>query len=117
MTRGKRAKLQNSGAHERTSGREPVAIAATCKIGERDEEEVLVTDLGKHGCRLHTGVVGVTKSEKLVLTLGDSKPIRGSLKWTKGGALGVRFTRPLGEELLKTLCTEQSARNVVPIRG
>lgn len=117
MTRGKSAKLQNSGAHERTSGHEPVAIAGTCKIGERDEEEVLVTDLGNQGCRLHTGAVGVTKTEKLVLNIAGCAPIEGSLKWSKGGALGVRFTKPLGDELLETLCTEQSAANVVPIRG
>ena len=117
MTRGKPAKLQNSGAHDRASGRQPVAIQATCRIGARDEEEVLVTDLGTHGCRMHTGAVGVTKTEKLVLTLAGCAPIRGSLKWSKGGALGVRFTRPLGEKLLETLCAEQAAGNVVPIRG
>mgnify|MGYP006174768769 CR=1 FL=1 len=109
--------LHNSGAHERKTGdRQAVAIPARCTIGERAEEDVLVTDLGKHGCRMHTGAVGVTKTEKLVLRLEGSGPIRGSLKWSKGGALGVRFSRPLGEKLLETL-TEQSARNVVPIRS
>jgi hypothetical protein len=47
MTRGKTAKLQNGGAHQRSTGdRQPVAIAARCTIGRRAEEEVLVTDLG-----------------------------------------------------------------------
>jgi hypothetical protein len=118
MTRGKTAKLQNGGAHQRSTGdRQPVAIAARCTIGRRAEEEVLVTDLGKHGCRLHTGAVGVTKGEELVLRLEGRSPIKGSLKWSKGGALGVRFAKPLGDKLLEALCTEQSAANVVPIRS
>ena len=118
MTRGKTAKLQNGGAHERQTGdRQQVAIPARCTIGGREAEEVLVTDLGKHGCRMHTGAVGVTKTEKLVLHLEGCAPIKGSLKWSKGGALGVRFAKPLGDKLLETLCTEQSAANVVPIRS
>ena len=117
MAKGKSAKLVQSGAHDRKTDREPVAIPATCTIGGRDAEEVLVTDLGKHGCRMHTGAVGVTKTEKLVLNLAGCAPIKGSLQWSKGGALGVRFTRPLSDKLLETLCTEQSAANVVPIRS
>lgn len=117
MTRGKRAKLVQSGAHDRTTLREQVAIAARCKMGEREAEDVLITDLGRHGCRLHTGAVGMTKTEKLVLTLDGCAPIDGSLKWTKGGMLGVRFTKPLGEKTLQRLCTEQSAANVVPLRS
>lgn len=117
MVRGKRAKLVPTGPQNRTAEREAVAIPARCSIGDREEEDVLITDLGKHGCRIHTGAVGVTKSETLVLNLNGCTPIKGSLKWSKGGSLGVRFVEPLGDELLETLCTEQSAENVVPIRG
>lgn len=116
MTRGKSAKLVNSGAQGRKSEREQVAITATCTIGAREAEHVLVTDLGTHGCRMHTGAVGVTKAEKLVLNLEGCAPIKGTLAWSKGGAFGVRFAKPLTDALLETLCTEQSAPNVVPIR-
>jgi len=117
MTRGKSARLVNGGPHERQTGREPVAIAATCTIGTRVAEQVLVTDLNKHGCRLHTAAVGVTKAEPLVLRLAGGAPIKGTLAWSKGGALGVRFAKPLSDKRLARLCTEQSAANVVPIRG
>jgi hypothetical protein len=117
MTRGKRAKLVRSGPQDRTTEREPVAIPATCKIGERDDENVLVIDLGIHGCKIHTGAVGVTKTENLVLNLEGCAPIKGSLKWSKGGQLGVRFAKPLDEKLLAMLCTEQSVQNVVPLRS
>jgi hypothetical protein len=117
MTRGKSAKLVNGGAHERRTDREQVAIAAGCTIGERGEEQVLVTDLGTHGCRLHTAAVGLTKSETLVLRLAGCAPIKGTLSWSKGGALGVRFAKPLSDKRLATLCTEQSAPNVVPFKA
>ncbi|WP_305096737.1 hypothetical protein [Croceibacterium aestuarii] len=117
MAKGKSAKLVQSGPRDRTAGREQVAIPGRCSIGGREEEEVLVTDLGRHGCRMHTGAVGVTRSERLVLILAGCAPIQGSLKWSKGGALGVRFSEPLGQEQLETLCAEQSAPNVVPIRS
>ena len=117
MIRGKSAKLVNGGPHERRTDREQVAIPAGCTIGERGEEQVLVTDLGTHGCRMHTAAVGVTKAEKLVLHLAGCAPIKGSLKWSKGGAFGVRFVKPLSDKVLTMLCTEASAPNVVPIRS
>ena len=117
MAKGKRAKLVQTGPRDRTTKREAVAIAARCTIGERAEEEVLLTDLGTHGCRMHTGAVGVTKTETLVLSLAGCDPIEGMLKWSKGGSFGVRFTKPLGDDELAALCAEQSAANVVPIRG
>ena len=117
MTRGKRAKLVESGPQDRSTQRQRVAIPAHCTIGERDREEVLVTDLGRNGCKMHTGAVGVTKTETLVLELDGCAPIKGSLKWSKSGQLGVRFAKPLGAKKLESLCTEQSAHNVVPLRS
>ena len=116
MTRGKSAKLVNGAPHARRTEREPVAIPGGCTIGERGEEQVLVTDLGTHGCRLHTAAVGLTKAQTLVLRLAGCAPIKGTLIWSKGGALGVRFAKPLSDKRLATLCTEQSAPNVVPLR-
>jgi hypothetical protein len=116
MIRGKSAKLVNGGPHKRRTDREHVAIPAGCTIGERGEEQVLVTDLGTHGCRLHTGAVGLTKAQTLVLRLPGCAPIKGTLIWSKGGALGVRFAKPLSGKRLATLCSEQSAPNVVPFK-
>ncbi len=117
MTRGKRATLRQTSSRDRSTGREAVAIAATCAIGERAGEKVLVTDLNSGGCRMHTGAVGVTRAEPLVLTLPGCEPLPATLKWIKGGSLGVRFETPLSEEQVAKLCTEESAENVVPLRG
>ena len=117
MTRGKRATLRQTSARDRNNAREAVAITATCRIGDRAEEQVLVTDLNAGGCRMHTSAVGVTRAEPLVLVLPGCEPIDATLKWIKGGSLGVRFATPLGEEQVATLCTEESAANVVPLRG
>ena len=119
MARGKkRAKLQEKTARSRSTPREAVAIDGTCVIGERDREPALVTDLGLSGCRVRTEVVGVTRSETLVLYLGEFGPIAGSLKWTKGGALGVRFDTPLDEGTLEALLEAgELTSNVVPLRA
>ena len=118
MTRGKSAKLVNGGSHERAPGGEAVAIAASCSIGTREAEAVLVTDLDREGCRLHTAAVGgVSKAQPLVLHLPGCAPIEGKLVWSKGGALGVSFSEPLSGEVLETLCTERSVPNVVPFPG
>ena len=116
MTRGKRAPLRPTSSRDRNSTREQVAIAAACSIGERAEEQVLVTDLNTGGCRMHTAAVGVLRSEPLVLTFAGCDPVRATLKWNKGGSLGVRFDTALSEEAVATLCAEQSADNVVPFR-
>lgn len=118
MTRGKSAKLVNGGSHERASGGEAVAIAASCIFGTREAEPVLVTDLNQQGCRLHTAAVGgVSKAQPLVLHLPGCAPIEGKLAWSKGGALGVSFSEPLSGTVLETLCAQQSAANVVPFRS
>lgn len=119
MTRRKRTKLTNGGTHGRKAGqRQPVLMRAQCKIGEREEEDVLVTDLTLSGCRIRTGAVGVTKSESLVLRIAEFSPIPGRLKWNKGGALGVSFDEPLEPEALRLLLEAGGPpSNVVPLRA
>jgi len=118
MTRGKRTKLQHNGARSRTTSRSAVVIDGQCVIGERGKETALVTDLGLQGCRVRTEAVGVTRSEALMLWLGDFGPIAGKLKWTKGGALGVLFDVPLDEGTLDALLMAgEPQSNVIPLRA
>lgn len=117
MTRGKRTPLRQTSARDRNTSREAVAIPALCRIGERCEEQVLVTDLNTGGCRMHTAAVGVTRGEPLELTLPGCEALSATLAWIKGGSLGVRFASPLGEDQVNMLCSEVSADNVVPLRG
>lgn len=116
MKQGKRATLRQSSAQDRTTGRNAVAIPATCTIGERGAVEVLVTDLGANGCRMHNAAVGVTKAAPLVLRFAAGEPIGASLKWIKGGALGVRFDQTLSEQVLEVLLAQQADGNVVALR-
>ena len=103
MARGKVAKLQDKSARQRKDPRQQVAIAGTCALGDRPEEAVLVTDLAVNGCRVRSNAVGVSRSETVVLHVGDVGPIAGSLKWTKGGALGVAFDEPLEQAEVERL--------------
>ncbi len=118
MTRGKRTKLEQNTARSRTSERSVVVIDGQCVIGERGKEIALVTDLGLQGCRVRTEAVGVTRSEALMLWLGDFGPIAGKLKWTKGGSLGILFDSPLDEGTLEALlAVGEPPSNVVPLRA
>ena len=119
MTRAKRPKLQQQkSARSRTTERNAVVIEGTCSIGERDRETALVTDLGLTGCRVRTEAVGVTRSEGLQLWLGEVGPIPGTLKWTKGGSLGVMFDTPLEEATLEALLAAgEPQTNVIPLRA
>ena len=117
MARGKHTKLQQNTARSRTVVRNPVVIEGMCVIGERGKESALVTDLGLQGCRVRTEAVGVTRSEALVLWLGEVGPIAGKLRWSKGGALGVLFDAPLDEGTLDALLAAGERSNVIPLRA
>jgi hypothetical protein len=119
MTRGKRPKLQQQKtARSRTTAREMVVIEGFCVIGERDKETALVTDLGLQGCCVRTEAVGVTRSEGLQLWLGEFGPVKGTLRWSKGGELGVLFDQTLEEETLQALLEAgEPPSNVVQLRA
>ena len=119
MTRGKRPKLQQQkSSRSRTTPREDVVIDGFCAIGERDKETALVTDLGLQGCRVRTEAVGVTRSEGLQLWLGEFGPVNGTLRWSKGGSLGVLFDTPLEEATLEALLASgEPQSNVIPLRA
>ena len=114
MTSRIRPKLQRHTV--RGSARGTVAIEGRCSIGGREAQDVLVTDLDQLGCRMRAAAVGVIKSEPVVLWVSQVGPIPGRLKWTKGGALGVAFNAPLGDELLAALREASQLSNVVPFR-
>ena len=117
MGNPKRPKLALTGASDRQHARVPVAIPAICVIGDREEEEVLVTDLGRNGCCMYTSAVGVTKTEPITIQLEGDLSINGTLKWNKAGSIGVRFDQALPDELLEKLRDDVSAHNVVAMRN
>jgi hypothetical protein len=114
MTSRIRPKLQRQST--RGSTRASVAIEGRCSFGGREAQDVLVTDLDESGCRMRAAAIGVIKSEPVVLWVSQVGPISGRLKWTKGGALGVAFDAPLGDELLAALREASHLSNVVPLR-
>ena len=119
MSRGKRPKLQQQKTSRlRATPRQDVVIEGACVIGSREKEAALVTDLGLQGCRVRTEAVGVTRSEPLQLWLGEFGPVAGTLRWSKGGSLGVLFDTPLEEGMLEALLAAgEPPSNVVPLRA
>lgn len=116
MVRSKPSTLANRPVERRADERAAVNIAGRCRAGDRETQEVLVTDLGAAGCRLLGLSAGVTKSDRLELWLGEAGPFAARLKWAKRGLLGVDFERPLDAALLESLASAAPAPNIVPIR-
>lgn len=116
MASPKHARLSNRPDRERADERTAVSLPGRCRAGDRDIQDVLVMDLGAHGCRLLGFSVGVTKNDPLELWLDNAGPIAGRLKWVKRGSLGVEFAVPLDPELLGRLTEIVPAPNVLPLR-
>jgi hypothetical protein len=116
MARSKPSTLANRPMERRADERTAVHLAGRCRAGERDLQDVLVTDLGSTGCRMLGLSAGVTKSDRLELWLGESGPFAARLKWAKRGLLGVEFDRPLDPALLESLANAVAEPNVVPMR-
>jgi hypothetical protein len=103
----------------RGATRESVVIPSRCRVGEREVEDVLVTDLSANGCRLRGNSIGVTKTEPVQLWLGELGPVAARLKWIKKGSIGLAFETPLDEDVLQPLLDAPAApapSNVVPLR-
>jgi hypothetical protein len=116
MVRSKPSKLANRPLERRADERTAVNLAGRCRAGDRDMQEVLVTDLGAAGCRMLGLSAGVTKSDRLELWLGESGPFAARLKWAKRGLIGVEFDCPLDTALLDSLASAEPVHNVVPMR-
>jgi hypothetical protein len=109
----RRPTLQQRSTSQLAGDRSAVAIVGTCRIGDRPQEDVLITELGADGCRLRAGTVGMTKTEPLVLRIGTVGPVTARLMWAKGGALGVLFEEPLADDLVEALCAASTPPDTV----
>lgn len=112
----KRPRLIQRSENTRGSSRQPVTIPATCQVGARAAEDVLVTDLSADGCRVRLVSIGVTKSEPVRLEIGTEPPVTGRLSWIKQGSLGVAFDPPLDEATVTRLSALSAPSNVIPLR-
>jgi len=102
--------------HGRDSARRPVMIPATCQVGDRDAEEVLLTDISTDGRRVELVSIGVTRAAPIVLCIGGEAPVTGRLAWIRQGSLGVTFDAPLDEPTVARLGELTPDTNVVPLR-
>jgi hypothetical protein len=62
---------------------------------------------------MRAGIVGMTKTEPLVLRFGTAGPIAARLMWAKGGALGVMFDEPLADDLVEALCAASTPPDTI----
>ena len=116
MVRSKPAKLLNQSPEKRSEERTAVTVAGRCRAGDRDVQQVFVTDLGPRGCCLLGLSAGVTKSDLLELWIAESGPFAARFKSVKRGLLGVEFDEPLDDHLLESLANAAREPKVVPLR-
>jgi hypothetical protein len=116
MAGSKHVRLSNRPERERVDARTAVSLSGRCRAGDREVRDVLVMDLGPHGCRLLGLSVGVTKSDPLELWLAEEGPFAARLKWVKRGSLGVEFDTPLEADVVERLANADPAPNVLPMR-
>lgn len=116
MVRSKPSRLTSRPTEQRGGLGTAVNITGRCRAGDRETQDVLVTDLAADGCRLLGLSAGVTKSDPLELWLGEAGPFAARLKWVKRGLIEVEFASPLDIGLLESLANAAPAPNVVPLR-
>lgn len=116
MAGPKRPKLIHRSEDTRGDPRHAVTVSASCQVGDRAVEDVLVTDLSPSGCRVRLVSIGVTKSEPVQLWLGAEDPVAAKLTWVKQGALGLAFDTPLDDAAVERLSGQTLPANVVPLR-
>lgn len=109
----KRPKLSYRAAAASTN---PVRISGTCQVGDREAEDILVTDLSAVECQLRLTSIGLAKGEAFTLRLGKEAPIAGRLRWVRQDAVGVAFDVPLDEAVVERLLALAPPSNVVALR-
>ncbi len=119
MTRTKRPLLATRYTGPRAGSRDFVSLEGRCRLGEGEESPVSVLDLDARGCRVKGITAAVTKSEVLLLWLGEVGPVTGRLRWLKRGSAGVAFDIPLSDEDLARIgdtAVPAPVPQVVPLR-
>lgn len=110
----KRPKLLYRVTAAGTSG--SIRLSGTCQVGDREAEDILVTEIDATYCQLRLTSIGLTKGESFTLLLGEEAPIAGRLRWVKHDAVGVTFDAPLDQAVVERLLALVPPSNVVALR-
>ena len=119
MAKLTRPKLATHYSGPRAEGRDFVSLEGRCVVGEGAAEPIAILDLDARGCRVKGIGAALTKSDLLLLWLGEVGPVSARLRWAKGGSAGVAFDTPLGEaelDRVRTTAMPVAAPQVLPMR-
>ena len=94
----KRPKLATHYDGPRAGSRDLVSLDGRCRIGDADEEDIVVLDLDRRGCRVRGIMRAVSKGDPIFLTIGPVGPIEARLRWMKRGLAGLKILTPLSDE-------------------
>jgi|GEM_PF-6770587 len=119
MAKLTRPKLATHYSGPRAGLRDCVSLEGRCVVGEGAAEPIAILDLDAGGCRVRGISAALTKSDLLLLWLGEVGPVSARLRWVKRGSAGVAFDTPLGEaelDRVRTTALPVAAPQVLPMR-
>lgn len=98
-----------------------MSASGTCRIANGAQWAVVLEDLTTDGCRIADPQCGLTKGQRVQITVEQGAAQRAEVCWWRKGEAGLAFAQPLSEQLLKSLrenpeSASGTARTVSPAR-
>ena len=87
----------------RRDERHALSIDGKCRFGLGLIQPAIITDLSSRGCGLEEIVLNQPKVRTVTVWIGPVGPLKGELRWSADGAVGVEFNQPVAGVLLDYL--------------
>ncbi len=87
----------------RREARHNLGIDGKCRLGLGLIQPAYITDLSSRGCGLEEIILNQPKVRTVTVWIGPVGPLKGELRWTADGAIGVEFLNPVSGVLLDYL--------------
>lgn len=98
--------MQDAPNEKRRSNREKVILAARCRKYSGAMENVIVSDVSAHGCRIYSDDMALRVGQRLTIQPAKLEGIAGEVRWVEGKRAGVSFERPLHDAVAEHLQRE-----------
>ncbi|NOW46784.1 hypothetical protein FHW96_002948 [Novosphingobium sp. SG751A] len=84
--------------------RRPLTMSARCRLMSGLQDNVTVSDLSTHGCRIATRTLSLAVGTRVMLKLDGLEAISCTVRWVESGQCGLQFERPIYEPVVEHLC-------------
>lgn len=91
-------------AHRTAVGRNEIRHELTIQgriVANSGAREVTVLDLSESGCRFADRYRGLNPGDTITIKIGPIGPVRATVRWCRGGYVGIAFENPLYPSVLE----------------